>query len=307
MRRVVPWVLVSLVALGAAAGAALGIAHRTTSESSASPESSESPSQWVAALLATTERAGTARFSYSHVTSSPNADLRGSLAGKGAVNFNTGDARVTEVDHEISFDSTGNQPPHPEHSTDTVKAIVIGGTVYQANPIPGLRFTAQYHVLPFPKLPRAQRELSLALNAGVALDSLRGPNAVASVRNLGPADVDGGGTTEYEVSFAPLHVCVPHQPPAVLTQRPSDVWVDGNGRLVQVRSTSYSSGGLPRGEKVPAAFGGFPSAPTTTVATLTFSAFGSPVHVVAPPASALAPRGQSSAGVVIASAGPCRS
>src|SRR6202044_1168649 len=80
MRRLVPWVLVSLVALGAAAGAALGIAHGTAPEA---------PSQWVAAVLATTERAGTARFSYNHVTSSPNADLRGSLSGHGEVDFVT--------------------------------------------------------------------------------------------------------------------------------------------------------------------------------------------------------------------------
>jgi hypothetical protein len=293
-----PWVLLSLVALGAAAGAALGSASRTAPEA---------PSQWVAAVLAATEGAGTARFSYTHVTSSPNAELRGSLSGRGEVNFVLGDARVTEVDHEISFNSTGNQPPHPVPSSNTVKAIVIGGSVYQANPIPGIRFAALYHVLPFPKLPRAQRGLSLALNAGVALDSLRGPNAVASVRNLGPADIDGAATTRYEVTFAPLRVCVPHQPPAVVTQRPSDVWVDGAGRLLQVRSTSSISGRLPRGEKLPAAFGGFPHAPATTVATLTFSAFGSPVHVVAPPASAIAPRGGSSVAFAIALAPRCRS
>jgi hypothetical protein len=298
MRRLVPWVLVSLVALGAAAGAALGIGHETAPQT---------PSEWVAAVLATTERAGTARFSYTHVTSSPNADLRGSLSGKGEVNFATGDAQVTEVDHDISFNSIGNQPLHPVHSTNTVKAIVIGGTVYQANPIPGFRFSAQYHVLPFPKLPRAQRGLSLALNAAVALDSLQGPNAVASVRNLGPATVDREATTQYEVTYAPLRVCAPHQAPAVVTERPSDVWVDGAGRLLQVRSTSYLSGRLPPGEKLPAAFAAFPIGPTTTVATLTFSAFGAPVRVVAPPASALFPRGGSSSGFAIARAQGCRS
>ena len=113
----VPWVLVSLVALGAAAGAGLGIAHGTAPEA---------PSQWVVAVLATTERAGTARFSYTHVTSSPDADLRGSLSGNGEVNFVTGDARVTEVDHQTSFSSTDNQPLRPVHSSNTVKAVVIG-------------------------------------------------------------------------------------------------------------------------------------------------------------------------------------
>jgi hypothetical protein len=298
MRRLVPWVLVSLVALGAAAGAALGIAHGTAPES---------PSQWVAAVLATTQRAGTARFSYAQVTTSPNADLRGSLSGHGEVNLVTGDTQVTEVDHDISFTSTDNQPLHPVHSSNTVKAVVIGGTVYQANPIPGLRFTAQYHVLAFPKLPQVQRGLSLALNADVALDSLRGSNAVASVRNLGPASVDGTAATQYEVTFVPVRVCDPHQPPATVTERPSEVWVDGTGRLLQVRSTSYFSGRLPRGEKFPAGFGVFPHAPTTTVATLTFSAFGMSVDVVAPSASALAPRGESSVGTLVARAQSCRS
>lgn len=297
MRRLVPWVLLSLVALGAAVGGALGIVDRTTPQT---------PSQWVAALLATTQRAGTARFSYAHVTASPDADLRGSLTGRGEVNFAAEEAQVTEVDHEISFNATGNAPVRPVHTSNTVQAIVIGGTVYQANPIPGFRSSAQYHVLPFPNRPGAQRGLSLALNADVALDSLRGPNAVASVRNLGPATIDGAATTQYEVTFAPLRLCVPHQSPAVLTERPSEVWVDGAGRLLRVRSTSYVSGRLPRGEKLPAAFAAFPRAPTTTVATLTFSAFGTPVHVVAPPASALAPRGESS-GFAIARAQSCRS
>ena len=258
-------------------------------------------------MLATTERAGSAKFSYAHVTSSPNADFRGSLSGHGEVDFATGDAQATEIDHEISFSSTGNQPPRPVHSSNTVKAIVIDGTVYQANPIPGIRFTALYHVLPFPKLSRSQRGLSLVLNADEALASLQGPNAVASVRNLGPADIEGAATTHYEVTFAPLRVCVPHQPPALVTERPSDVWVDGAGRLLQVRSTSYFSGRLPRGEKLPAAFDVLSRASTTTVATLTFSAFGNPVHVVAPPASALAPRGESSSGLIVARTQSCRS
>jgi hypothetical protein len=298
MRRLVPWVLVSLIAVGTAGGAALGIAHGA---------SSETPSQWVAALLATTRKAGTARFSFTQITSSPNVNLRGSLSGTGAANLVTGDARVTEVDHDVSFSSTNGQPMHPVHSTTTQKAIVIGGTVYQADPIPGISFTNQYHVLVFPKLPRSQRGLSLALNASVALATLQGPSTVASVRTLGPDTVDGAAATQYEVIYAPLHICSPHQPPEVVHQRPSEVWVDNAGRLVQVRSTSYFSDRLPRGVKLPAVFAGFPRGPMTTVSTLTFSEFGSPVHLVAPPASSIAPHGQSTGGSTFSVGGSCRS
>jgi hypothetical protein len=298
MRRLVPWILVALIAVGAGAGAALGIARGA---------SSETPSQWVAALLATTERAGTATFSYTQITSSPNADLRGSLSGHGTANLVTGDARVTEVDHEVSFSSTNGQPMHPVHSTNTLKAIVIGGTVYQANPIPGIALTNDYHVLAFPKLPRPLRGLSLALNASVALATLRGPSAVAAVRELGPGTVDGAAVTQYEVTYAPLHICSPHGPPEVVDQHASDVWVDNAGRLVQVRSTSSFSGRLPRGVKLPAVFAGLPRGPTTTVSTLTFSEFGNPVRLVAPPASAIFPHGESTGGSAFSVADRCRS
>ncbi len=298
MRRLVPWILLSLLGVVAAAGAALGVTQKS---------SPANPSQWIAGVLVATEKAGSAHFSYTHVTSSPNVELRGSLSGHGVVDFITGDAHVNEVDHDISFSSTGNQPLHPVHSTSTEDAIVVGGTVYQANPIPGLAFTREYHVLPFPRLPRSQRWLSLALNASVALDVLHGPNAVASVTDLGPAEVDSVATTQYEIAYAPLHVCAPRQAPQVLTQRPSHIWLDDVGRLVRVRSTLYFSDRLPHGVKLPAALRGFPRGPTTTVATLTFSEFGGAVHATAPPASAVLTGGKTSYGRLIARSDTCRS
>ncbi len=298
MRRLAPWFLLSLVLVGAAAGAALGVAQGS---------STPSPSQWVADVLATTEGAGSAHFSYTQVTSSPNPELRASLSGHGEVDFTTDDVRVTEVDRDISFSASGSQPLHPVSSTNITDAIVIGGTVYQANPIPGLAFTGSYRVLPFPALPRSQRGLSLALDASVALDTLRGPNAVASVTNLGPAKVEGVATTQYEIQYAPLHVCAPHQATQVLTQRPSRVWLDDAGQLVRVRGTLYFNGRLRRGVKLPTALDGFPHGPTTTVASLTFSEYGAPVRVTAPPKSALLPEAGTSTGFAVAGSDTCRS
>jgi hypothetical protein len=298
VRRLAPWFLLSFLLAGAAAGGALGIAHGS---------STPSPSQWVAEALAATERAGSAHFSYAHVTSSPNPELRGTLRGHGEVDFRTDDVRVSEVDRDISFTATGNQPLHPVSSTSTTDAIVIGGTVYQAIQIPGPAFTEKYQVLPFPTPPRSQRGLSLALNASVALDTLRGPNAVASVTNLGPAEVDGVAATQYEIEYAPLHVCVPHHAPQVLSQRPSRVWLNGAGRLVRVRSTLYFNDRLPHGVKLPVAFDGLPHGPTTTVATLTFSEYGVPVRVVAPPKSAILPEAGTSTGFATIGSDTCHS
>jgi hypothetical protein len=93
----------------------------------------------------------------------------------------------------------------------------------------------------------------------------------------------------------------------VINQRPSFVWVDDAGRLVQVRSSSYFSDRLPRGGKLPAALSDVPRGPVTTVSTLTFSAFTAPVHVVAPPASAIAPEGEDSTGFAVSHVDRCGS
>jgi hypothetical protein len=298
VRRVAPWFLLSLLLVGVAVGAVFGAAQGS---------STLPPSQWVADALTATQKAGSAQFSYTHVSLSPNPDLRGTLSGRGEVDFTTDHVRVSEVDRDISFTSTGNQPLHPVSSTTTTDAIVINGTVYEANPIPGLAFTGKYIKLPFPALPRPQRGLSLALNASVALSTLRGPNAVESVTALGPAEVAGVATTQYEVSYAPLRVCAPHQAPQVLHQRPSRVWLDDGGRLVRVRSTLYYSGRLPRGAKVPAPLEDFPRGPVTTVATLTFTAFGVPVHVAPPPKSAVLQKIATSKGISTFESDSCHS
>jgi hypothetical protein len=262
----------------------------------------------VADALATTEMAGSAHFSYIQLTSSPNPDLRASSSGHGEVDFSTDDVRVTEVDRNIGFSRTGDQPLHPVSSTNTMVAIVISGTVFEALSIPGLGLPEKYLKLPFPSQPRpAQRWFSLALNASVALDILRGPSTVASVTDLGPDNVGGVPTTQYEVDYAPLHVCVPRQTPQVLTQRPSRVWLDGAGRIVRVRSTLSFNDSSSVGQKLPAALDDVPRGPVTTVATLTFNDYGVPVRVSTPPKSALLPTSGTSVSIGTASARSCNS
>ena len=133
--------------------------------------------------------------------------------------------------------------------------------------------------LPFPRQAHGQLGLSTALNAAVALDALVGLDPVVGVRDEGPSDVDGVAATKYVVTTAPPTTCSSARATAPkVAQRPSTVWVDGQGRLVQVRSSEYD-GGFPAAvlHRQPA-LAGFPTGPTVTTATLTFSAFGAPVH-----------------------------
>jgi len=281
VRRLVPWLLLSMVLVGAGVGALLGTASQ--------PPLTQAPSQWVADALAATKGARSAHFAYSSVSTSPNPDLRGALSGYGVIDFTTGDLSVSEVDHTVTFTSTDGQPTHPESTTDTIHAIVIGRTVYQANPIPGLPATGRYHVMHPPEVLASQGALSLALNASTALDSLTGNFTVASVTALGTAQINGAAATEYKVGFAPLRVCPPHQVPQTITSRPSRVWLDDAGRVVQVRSTSFFDDRLLRGVKLPAGIKAddLAQGAVTTVNTLTFSRFGARVHIAAPPADAI--------------------
>ena len=228
MRRLVPWVLLGLVGLAIAAAAALGAAG-----SPAAP--GVTPAQWVAAVLATTAQAGTAHFSYSHVTASPNPDLRGSLSGSGVVDFSQRNVRVTEVDHQVEFEGGPAGLTRPVLTTTSDEEIVIGGVMYSR--LSPDAFGAQIAKADFPftkgsvpRQPRAELGLSFALDAGAGLGDLEGIEPVVAVHDLGPSTVDGQATTRYLVQNAPVHACPSARKTAVVTtEAPSVIWVDGRG------------------------------------------------------------------------------
>jgi hypothetical protein len=289
----VPLVLVGLLGLGVVAGAAIGAAGSPSPGPARS--SSPTPAEWVAHLLATTAEAGSAHFAYTHVTTSPVPELRGSLSGSGVVDFGRGDVEVTEIDHQFEFE--GNGPLAPTRAvpvTSTSEQIDIGSTVYQRFPY-GRLGNPSWMKLPFPRQAHGQLGLSTALNAAVALDALVGLDPVVGVRDDGPSEVDGVAATRYVVTTAPPSTCTSSRATAPkVAQRPSAVWVDGLGRLVQVRSSEYD-GGFPAAarHRLPA-LAQFPTGPTVTTATLTFSAFGAPVQIAAPPPGTLVQAGSSS-------------
>ncbi len=274
MRRLVPWALLGLVVLGAGLAAALG----ALSPGAPRPPGA-TPSQWVADLLARTAASGSARFSYTHVSTSTSVAYSGRIAGNGEIDFRSGSVEATELDHQTEFTSSAGGPTHPERTATRAEFIGIGTTLYQSFAPAGL------DVFPWTKMswhrdPRQQLGLTFVGDAAVALGELAGSRHVVGVRALGAATVGGVATTRYELSTAP--VCKPvHPSPLVETEGPTFVWVDAQGRLVQITGSLRLSGHLP-----PAAQSTFralgPVAPVTTTDTLRLSAFGVPVHIEAP-------------------------
>jgi hypothetical protein len=295
MRRALPWVLVGLVGLVTAAAAALGAA-------AAPGTPTVTPAQWVAGVLATTAQAGTAHFTYDQVTTSPNPELRGRRHGGGVVDFSRGNVQVQEIDYQVEFESGPSGPMHPVASSTTQEQISVGSVTYERFFPTGLggQLTIRsfgFRKVPFARASRADLGLSFALGANAALAGLDGSRPVVAVRDLGTTTVDGQRSTAYLVQTAPPTVCPAARKAAqVATQGPPLLWVDGEGRLLQVRSTWRFSGLLPPAARRLPAFAQFPTGPVATTATLTFSAFGAPVHIAAPPPGAMAPGYGSSTG-----------
>jgi hypothetical protein len=274
MRRLVPWSLLTLLGIGTGLGATLAV--------SSAPHTS--PTAWVSGVLTTTATAGSARFTYTHITTSSSRAERDRTSGSGEVDFTTGSVRVTEIDHDIQVLGLPSSLRRYQPSTSTEMDIGIGTTLY-SDPFgggPGPIWTK----LTRWRDPHSDLGLSAAANADVALQGLDGPLPVTQVRTLGPAILDGQPTTRYLISTTPLRACR-SAPKSTLTdtQGPTTIWLNSQGRLVRAQISFHESGHLPARilAKTPQ-LDRIPMAPSTTTATLEFSDFGASVHVAAPPA-----------------------
>jgi hypothetical protein len=278
MRRFVPWILLGLLTVSAAAGVALGVAD----------QASQTPAQWASHALATTARAGTARFTDSVTVFGSHARAETEDRGYGLVDFTSGDVSSTDK---------GRNP------TSTTRTISVGATWY-VEVSSGLR--SHWAKVSLPHKPLGTLGLGATPGGLIALSGLSGYERVVGVRQVGPPDV-GGTVTEYVVTTAPPPVCPEqHQDSSGLSfkQLPTTVWLDQAGRIVRVRSQFQESfGPLPAGTD-PAISNVIKGGETIHfVATLHFSDFGLPVTISAPP-TGRSPGGEESSGT--AQSRPCR-
>ncbi len=289
MRRLLPWVLLAVLGVGVVVGAVVGAVNAPSHPGAAAAESAGSGSgsgsgtapQWVDGVLATTAEAGSAHFTYAHVTTSKNPLLHDVLTGSGVVDFVSGHVQVTEVDSQPSITSNTTSTAQPVIERSVGEEIGIGRTMYQAvaqegtpNPV-WMKLTA-------PRDPTVDLGLQTALNAAAALDSLGGIQRPVKVTDLGHAVVGGVATTQYEVKTAAV-CATPLTGPRYEVQEPVTVWLDSSGRLVQVTSVVHQSGRLTAAVlKAIPQLARLAGGASTTTATLRLSAFGAPVHIEAP-------------------------
>lgn len=273
MRRLLlPWLLLGLLTLGIAGGAAWGQVE--------SPGGT--PAQWVDGVVATTEAAGTAHFQFVDVTTSADSSQASKSAGVGVLDFANGDFRVTSLFRQHQFESVNGGAPRLTDRVWGEETIGIGETVYNKLPAPPpFGYWAKVH---YPRNERQDFGLA-ASGAEDAVGGLVGPTPVDAVRHLGRGFVGGQPAMRYRISTETLYVCGARG--RTLYQNrfsPTTLWIDGQGRILRVRTSLHTPGLTSDG---PPDASGYSQpiviAPSTTIATLTFSNFGAPVHIAAPP------------------------
>ncbi len=288
MRRIVPWALLLALLVGVGVGAVVGQVQTP----------GQTPTQWVDGELAATKAAGTARITYVSAATSSNPAQQSSATGSGAVDFRTGSVRVTEVSHSYQSSSSDGGPVRTSLVRDVDETIDIGRTSYQ-NTLGSWMKTA--------RVASAGDPLGLDDALGpFALGPIGGGEPVASVEDLGAATVGGVATTRFLVTTS-LPSCIAAQAAFQHENywRPTTLWVDSQGRLVQARSALHLDLKFPRSlqeqflkqeekalQKLPSSLRNLtPPAmllkpiqigPEVIVVTVHLADFGEPVHITAP-------------------------
>ena len=163
----------------------------------------------------------------------------------------------------------------PSHSSDFT--VSVSGTTGEVRTIGGVEYSSTNGGVTWQSVPDAGA--SQPLNTGplgdVPFNGFRFLQHVKSVQVDGSGVVDGYKVTLYSFGFN----LEPGEPG--LTNVPGTVAIDDNGLIRQFSYTiSTSSDGVTSNEPI----------------TLTFSNFGSPVNIVAPPAAEVVPESQDQSG-----------
>jgi hypothetical protein len=283
VRRAVPWLLLVLLGIGTALGAAIG-ASGSPGVTGSSPLRGTAAQQWVAGVLAETKAAGTAHLEAAVITRSPRPELRGAGIGSGVIDFATGNFRVSETDHDISLSSVNGGPMHPQPETTTTQQIAIGRSVYENDLLPGL--LGDWTKQSFPRLVGVLG-FGAADAFGAVLSPLGKPFTVVAVTERGTDVVSGAPATQYLVTVEAEPRTGPDCPVSKGAQRPPvtghvDVWVDDQGRLVQARLiTTFGKKAMAAIAKDNPSFD--PTfGPFTITSTLRLSQLGAPVRIARP-------------------------
>jgi hypothetical protein len=260
VRRFLPWALVGLVAVAGLVGALVGVANQP------SPPATQLR---VSEVVSTTRAAGTARFTYSSVAASRNPLLRSASFGEGSVDF--ADNSVTTVEQSTSkgISQNGNAPSRQVSQTILNNQIWVDHTFFTQLDVGGQHSEMEWIKA---KVPSGSSGLLGMLDEVDPIGFLDGELGIrgTKIEVIGSELLDGMATTKYRVVVPTCNApSATGSPQNVLGA--IDLWLDSDGRLVQVRDVLHST------NPIKSFAGG-----STTISTARLFDFGAPVTISAP-------------------------
>jgi hypothetical protein len=265
----VAWVPLAALIAATGIGTGLGLAGQ--------PGATADGSLFLQQVLKTTEGAGSARFTFTSVTTSQNRLLRSSSRGSGVVSFRTRSGEATTRSRSASQSISGSSPNAVTTQTSTVNQVQLGRTLYvefeDFGP-PGGGWLIERHL---PDFLGGAMDLPGLNDLASAADP--GPSLTLTVSTIGPRLLGSTMTVEYSVvtsSTCPT--------PRVrggsgrVTVGPTRVWIDDHGRLARLQTSLTETIPAPAPRGLPALLSGS----ITTVESLQMEAYGVPVDVRAP-------------------------
>jgi hypothetical protein len=270
-----PWTLVGLVAVAGLVGALVGVSNQP------SPPATQPT---VSQIVAATRAVGTARFTFSSVARSKNPLLRSLSAGSGAVDFRSRSVISVERDESSTLAQDGTAPSHQVTQTVLNDQIWVGQTFYSNFGVVGQHYGIGWIKAKLPNESSGPLGLLDEVTPIGFLDSELGIRGT-KIELLRSEVLGGETTTKYRVA---VPTCSrPSSPQSVLGS--ISIWLDGEGRLVQVRDVLHSTDPIhPVNGR------------STTISIARFFDFGAPV-AISPPKAVL-PQGQ--AGVALIALSP---
>jgi hypothetical protein len=244
----------------------------------------------VSEFVGATQAAGTARFTYSSVTTSSDPLLRSASFGDGTVDFTNDSVTNVERITSTSISQDGDAPPRRTIQTFLNDETWIGRTVYTQLGIESPQVAIPWIKSKSPTGSFGSLGVLDEVEPVGILDSDLGTHGT-KVELLRSEELGGTAATKYRVVVPTCTATSRSSGPRVVIG-PIDLWLDSGSRLVQVRDvlhTTDSVGSFARG--------------STIINTIRLFDFGAPVTISAP--KALLPPGQGSVAFLTISPGGC--
>ena len=298
MRRALPWVTVGLLMVGVGAGVGLGVAGQTPA-----PVPPTATTQ-IAGIVSATRQAGTARFSYSDSSTSPNRLLRQSDRGSGEIDFGNDTMSTVERDRSTGFTGTSTATTKAVAQDVVMNEVWIGRTEYtRFRPETSLGLDTPW--LKGATWPKDSFGPLGALGQIGPLGELALDESVPGFRveDAGAGRVHGTEATRYRVVVPQCGASAP-QDGITESMAPLELWVESGDRLVQARLSTTEDitkdahlGDLAAGQ-------GLLTGRVSTVSTIDLGDFGAPAAIAAP--QVVNAHASQSFGFVTLKSGHCR-